>query len=176
MQPLVSCVAVRQLNEMMIQSKKYKIRISKEELLKRLKDKLRLPAEDIWYHPFMNKRCEWITGKINSSFSLCDYRFYKNGISFNGNIVEINDEVEVKIKTKFKASFIFIQSFFTMLFLLGIILNENIYLSLFLLLLWLSGAISLYFRINSIVKSFYDFFESLFNQREILIQEKTFPI
>jgi len=87
---------------MIFKSKKYKIKITKERFLNTVKDKLRLPAEDVFIGPFTSKKCEWVTGKIdNNSFELSDYRFSKVGIKINGKINEDNNDIEVLTNINF---------------------------------------------------------------------------
>jgi hypothetical protein len=159
-------------NNMMVQSKKYLIRISKEKFLHNLKNKFRLPAEDIWYHPFMNKDCEWITGKIeNNSFLVSDYRFPKNGIKFGGKIIERMNEIEVSTEIYFKTSLIIIQSSFLVLFILMFYLSDNVFARLSLLFVTIVGGVGNYLIMSAIIKGFYRFFENLLREGNLIVED-----
>lgn len=153
---------------MKFQSKKYKINITKEKFLDTIKDKFRLPAEDILIGPFTNKTCEWVTGKIeNNSFALSDYRFPKFGINISGQIEEDINGIEVSTFINFKARIIIAQSFFIFWFLLIFFLSNYVYARFSLLLMLLIGEIGNYFLISSIIKGFFRFFENLFKNKNL---------
>lgn len=153
---------------MIVHSKKYKIKITKEKFLHTIKDKHRLPAEDILVGPFTKKTCEWITGKIeNNSFTLSDYRFSKVGIKINGEIKEDINDIEVSTSINFKTRLIITQSAFILWFLLIFFLSDSIYARLSLLLILLIGGIGNYFIISSIIKGFFRFFENLFKNENL---------
>jgi len=158
---------------MIFKSKKYKIKITKERFLNTVKDKLRLPAEDVFIGPFTSKKCEWVTGKIdNNSFELSDYRFSKVGIKINGKINEDNNDIEVLTNINFKTQIIIIQSFFMIWFISLVILSEDLFMRLFFVFTLLTGGIGNYFIFSSYIKGFYYFFENLFKNENLIVIEE----
>lgn len=148
---------------MTVKSKKHIIGLNKDKFLQILKDKYRPPAEFVLYHPFMKKKCEWITGKIeNNFFSLTDYRFSKFAVSFLGKIIVVDDHIEVPIFIKFRYSFIIAQSLFLLLFVVMFFISDNFYSRISILLMIVIGETANYFLIASVIKAFNVFFENLF--------------
>ena len=159
-------------NKMTIQSKKYKIKITKDKFFQVLNDRYRLPAENILFSPFMNKNCEWVTGKIErKSFALSDYRFTNVGINIYGDIQEKIDIIEVSTSINFKPGLIITQTFFFLLFLLIFYISNNVVDRLALLFLWLIGEIGNYLIFSPIVKNFYFFFEHLYKSEIINVEQ-----
>jgi len=157
---------------MIIQNKTYRIDLTKEKILNKLKDKHRLPNEDKMVHPFMSRKCEWLAGEIgNNSFSLCDYRFTKVGIIFNGKIIEGTNEIKISTNIIFKKSLIITQSIFLLWFLFLFYMSDNVISRLSFLFVIVVGEILNYFIVTTYIKGFYRFFENLFKNEILILDE-----
>jgi hypothetical protein len=158
---------------MLVQGKKYKVYISKENFLQTINNKLRLPAKDKMVGPFSIKNCEWVTGKIGSdSFALSDYRFSKIGIKICGKIKGNENNIEVSTSIYFMARIIITQLLFLFWFLFLFYLADNTFSRIAVLLTLVIGEIGNYLIVSSIIKNFYIFFEGLFrNENFISIEE-----
>ena len=155
---------------MRVKNKTYRLDITKEKFLNKLKDKYRLPNEDKMVHPFMSRNCEWFAGEIGSnSFSLCDYRFTKVGIVFNGMITESNNEIKISTNIILKKSLIIIQSIFFLWFLFLFFISDNTFARLSLLFLLIAGEILNYFIVTTYIKGFYRFFENIFKNENLVV-------
>jgi hypothetical protein len=158
---------------MMVQSKKYTLRITKENFLKIVRDKHRLPAEGVWSGPFTIKKCEWFTGKIrNSSFELCDYRYQKLGINIKGEIIEGINGLQVATYINFKLRYLIFPALLILWFLLGFYFSDNVDAKIFLILAFLIIGTWNYFITYQIIKYFYLFFESLFEKEYLIINKE----
>jgi len=156
---------------MKIKSKRYKIGINKEKIFQLLKEKYRLPPEFIFGHPFMKKKCEWITGKIDSdSFELTDFRFSKTGLKFLGKLIEKGSHIEVLTHIKFGAPFVIFQSIWIVFFLIVFFTKVSYQERLSILIIIIIGELGNYLLLSSMIKNFYRFFESLFIQKNIFIE------
>jgi hypothetical protein len=154
---------------MIINSKNYKLNTSKNKFFQVLKNKLRSPAEG-WmvYHPFINRKCEWVTGKLsNNSFDLTDYRFSRPGIHFLGKVIENDSCIELITQIKFNNFLVIFQSFWIISLIIALYTVNNFQDRLGILIIILFGVIGNSLIIFSIIKGFYNFLDNQFAQNDI---------
>ena len=157
---------------MKINSKRYRIQTDKDKLYQLLKNKYRLPAEFTLYHPFMNRKCEWVTGKLsNNSFDLTDFRFPKPGIRFLGKVIEHDNFIELFTQIKLRTLFVVFHSiwFISLIFALYTVSTTQDKFGILAILL--IGSIGNSLIIYSIIKGFYNFLENQFTQNDISFEQ-----
>ena len=156
---------------MKVKSKQYKINTSKEKLFQILKNKQRSTAEFVLYHPFMKKKCEWVTGKIeNDSFDLTDFRFSKTGIRFIGKVIEHDSFIELFTQINLSIFLIIFQSIWLVFFIIALFTADNFQDRLSILIIILIGETGNILIISSIIKGFYNFLESQFIKKNMLFE------
>ena len=153
---------------MIINSKNYKLNTSKNKFFQVLKNKHRLPAEWMMYHPFMSRKCEWVTGKIaNNSFELTDFRFSRSGIRFLGKVIEHDSSIELLTQIRLNNFSVVFHTFWLISLTIVLFSVNNFQDRLGVLGILLFGAIGNSLIIFLILKGFYNFLENQFTQNDI---------
>ena len=159
---------------MELEGKNYIVDTSVEIFFQLLKDKIRLPAENMVYHPFMNSRCDWISGKIeNNSFQITDYRFKFGSFSIMGNVEEKQGFIEIYTTVKFKISILIFYLIWLSFLIVFLILVDNANDRLGILVILLLGCSHSYYTISRRIKAFYTFLENILHKNKISLKKLT---